>query len=108
MRIGKKKRAQRESRDDQSCLGGIRYNRAQWNQVSRGNRERERERIRAEGDKWVKTWREKAVRTSWDALSTRRTGQISGERAGAPLEKRRMKVDGGGLDFSSRHAKRAN
>lgn len=51
MRIGKKKRAQRESRDDQSCLGGIRYNRAQWNQaeVSRGNRERERENSRGGG-----------------------------------------------------------
>lgn len=37
-----------EKSDAQSCLGGIRYNRAQWNQaeVSRGNRETERERER--------------------------------------------------------------
>lgn len=50
-----------EKSDAQSCLGGIRYNRAQWNQaeVSRGNRETERERENSR-DKWVKTWREKA------------------------------------------------
>lgn len=49
-----------EKSDAQSCLGGIRYNRAQWNQAESYREKSDKTERENSRDKWVKTWREKA------------------------------------------------